>query len=98
MALTSDDKGLVLSLVHAHVKHNPEYKSVVKEHFCQRGRYIVLVSEHKRHKALYRDLVHTIRQVCKFEDVSSKAYATRGTHSGVADKARMSAASSSSTF
>ena len=79
--ISDQDKALVMSLVHDHIKHNPEeYSSWVGPHYSvrragklrvQRRRATLTLSHvggHWRMKAMYRRLLRALKCVCKWHD------------------------------
>ena len=72
------DNATVLSLVHSHILDSVyEYYSYVPAYYCIRrnkqGRYYrVNVGGHFRLKPLYKSLVTSLRQTCKFEIIAHK--------------------------
>lgn len=79
--ISDEDKATVLSLVHDHIKHNPEtYCSWVEPHYSVRkaGKLRVKrrratltlahVGGHWRMKAMYRRTLRALKCVCKWHD------------------------------
>jgi len=79
--ISEQDKALVMSLVHDHIKQNPvEYSSWVGPHYSvrkagklrvQRRRATLTLSHiggHWRMKAMYRRLLRALKCVCKWQD------------------------------
>ena len=87
MTLTDDEKACCLALVYRHVKDSRDYTSWVPSYHTVRrplanyysaaklnrcSAYAIRIGGHFRRKALYRRLLCSLKQTCKFEDLSFK--------------------------